>query len=63
MEKNLWIWNWKSGGYNYAEATTSDEALEKAKHLARYTNLQVDESTLHKGNYKEISRLQALFAD
>ena len=58
---NLWIWHWTSGGYNSCRADTREEAIAKAKELARFTVLVVDEKTLHIGTEKELQKLDCLY--
>jgi hypothetical protein len=58
----LWIWNWQSGGYNSCQASTRDEAIEKANHMTRYSILVLDVMSLHEGTYDELGKLDAKYA-
>lgn len=61
-EEKLFIWYWKTGGYNSCKAKNKAEALEKAKKMAGQTVLEVDEDSIHEGTYNELANLDRRYS-
>lgn len=61
MEKQLWIWEWFGGGYNF-HAGTKEEAIARSKQLGRFPNLVMNENTLHVGDWKEVNRFDRIYS-
>ena len=61
MQK-IWIWNWVNGGYNYCNAFSKEEALQKAKEMTSTNNLKVLEESLHEGTWTELENIEKQYA-
>ena len=62
MAKQTWLFNWRQGGYNTVQAETKEEVIEKAKNLARYTILVIDEASIRLPKPGEVEALDRYYA-
>lgn len=65
--KQLWTWNWTSGGYHACRADTYEEALDIARQMGqpkdhRTVTLTPDEKTLRAVTEQEMDRIDRMWA-